>query len=131
MKNKKIIIIVCSIIVLFGLVFAAIKLTSTGSGNLVKTNKGNVKIVASKVSKIEFEDYSSQKIDGVFIKDLKINNESYYLVEAIIRMAKAFKIKTIAEFVENQEINDILKQMGVDYGQGYYFGKPEVGFNFH
>ena len=71
------------------------------------------------------------KIDGVFIKDLKINNESYYLVEAIIRMAKAFKIKTIAEFVENQEINDILKQMGVDYGQGYYFGKPEVGFNFH
>ena len=46
-------------------------------------------------------------------------------------MAKAFKIKTIAEFVENQEINDILKQMGVDYGQGYYFGKPEVGFNFH
>ncbi len=48
MKNKKIIIIVCSIIVLFGLVFATIKLTSTGSGNLVKTNKGNVKIVASK-----------------------------------------------------------------------------------
>ena len=33
MKNKKIIIIICSIIVLFGLVFAAIKLTSTGSGN--------------------------------------------------------------------------------------------------
>lgn len=71
------------------------------------------------------------KIDGAFIKDLKINNESYYLVEAIISMAKAFKIKTIAEFVENQEINDILKQMGVDYGQGYYFGKPEECFNFH
>ena len=62
MKNKKIIIIVCSIIVLFGLVFAAIKLTSTGSGNLVKTNKGNVKIVASKVSKIEFEDYENDAL---------------------------------------------------------------------
>ena len=61
MKNKKIIIIICSIIVLFGLVFAAIKLTSTGSGNLVKTNKGNVKIVASKVSKIEFEDYENDE----------------------------------------------------------------------
>lgn len=71
------------------------------------------------------------KIDGEFIKDLKIKNESYYLVKSIISMAKAFKIKTIAEFVENQEINDILKQIGVDYGQGYYFGKPEEGFNFH
>ena len=71
------------------------------------------------------------KIDGAFIKDLEIGNESYYLVEAIISVAKAFKIKTIAEFVENQKINDILKQMGVDYGQGYYFGKPEEDFNFH
>ena len=62
MKNKKIIIIVCSIIVLFGLVFATIKLTSTGSGNLVKTNKGNVKIVASKASKIEFEDYENDAL---------------------------------------------------------------------
>lgn len=32
--------------------------------------------------------------------------------------------KTIAEFVENQEILDILKQLGVDYAQGYGIGKP-------
>lgn len=70
------------------------------------------------------------KIDGSFIKDIDTNRESYHVVQSIVSMAKAFNIKTVAEFVENQSVEEIIKQMGVDYGQGYYFGKPEGGFNY-
>ena len=39
-------------------------------------------------------------------------------------VAKGMRIKTIAEFVENEETVRILKEYGVDYAQGYYIGKP-------
>jgi len=42
-----------------------------------------------------------------------------------VAFAKRQNIKTIAEYVENEEIFDFLKSLGVDYSQGYYFGKPE------
>ncbi len=70
------------------------------------------------------------KIDGSFIKDINTSEESYHLVNAMISLAKAFNIKTIAEFVEKQEIMEMMVDMGVDYGQGYYFGKPDKVFNF-
>lgn len=65
------------------------------------------------------------KIDGSFVRDLNINKESYYLVESIVKMAKAFNMKVIAEYVENQEVLDKLNEIGVDYAQGYFTGKPE------
>jgi diguanylate cyclase (GGDEF)-like protein len=71
------------------------------------------------------------KIDGSFINDIDNNKESYHVVKSIINMAKAFNIKTVAEFVEKEEIMDMLKEMGIDFGQGYFFGKPEESFNFH
>jgi len=39
-------------------------------------------------------------------------------------MAKIFNLSVVAEFVENEEIALILKEMEVDYLQGYYFSKP-------
>ena len=71
------------------------------------------------------------KIDGLFIKDIDTNKESYHIVESIISMAKAFNIKTVAEFVERKEIEEMLMKMDIDFGQGYYFGKPEDYFNYH
>ncbi|MBF8982847.1 EAL domain-containing protein [Lutibacter sp. B2] len=68
------------------------------------------------------------KIDGCFIKDLTKNEESLYLVKSMIHMAKAFKMETVAEFVENEEILTIIKEIGVDYAQGYYIGKPNSKF---
>lgn len=40
------------------------------------------------------------------------------------------KKKTVAEFVEDESVLAVLKELGVDYGQGYYLGKPEVISDF-
>jgi diguanylate cyclase (GGDEF)-like protein len=68
------------------------------------------------------------KIDGSFIKDINENEESLYIVKSIVHMAKAFKMKTIAEFVENEEILDIIRELNIDYAQGYHIGKPNYKF---
>lgn len=64
------------------------------------------------------------KIDGSFV--CKIDTDPAYraLVESMNAVAHTLGKKTIAEFVENEDIIKILKEIGVDYGQGYYLGKP-------
>jgi EAL domain-containing protein (putative c-di-GMP-specific phosphodiesterase class I) len=52
------------------------------------------------------------------------------LVESMIKMAKAFNMKVVVEYVENEEIYNVVKEMGVDYMQGYYLGKPAKDFKF-
>ncbi|MDB2405632.1 EAL domain-containing protein, partial [Arcobacteraceae bacterium] len=47
------------------------------------------------------------------------------VVETIVSFAKKQNIKTIAEYVENEEIFNYLEKIGVDYSQGFYFGRPE------
>ncbi|MHB1680986.1 MAG: EAL domain-containing protein [bacterium] len=64
------------------------------------------------------------KIDGYFVKDIVTSVESYYLIKSLASMAKAFNTKTIAEFVESKEILMKLKELDIDYAQGYYIGKP-------
>ena len=60
------------------------------------------------------------KIDKSFIDRIDESN----LVKYIIDMAKDFNIKTVAEGVETKEQVDILKNMGCDMAQGYYYAKP-------
>ena len=69
------------------------------------------------------------KIDGYLIKDIVTNRYSASIVETIINFAKKQNLVTVAEYVENREIFERLKEMGVDYSQGYYFGKPEPLFS--
>jgi len=64
------------------------------------------------------------KIDGSLIKNLLTDEKSKTLVKAIIDFAQELGIKTIAEFVENKEIENELIKIGVDYSQGYYFSEP-------
>ncbi len=64
------------------------------------------------------------KIDALFIKDLDTNLNSRHIVETMIYLAKKTNKKTIAEFVHSKEIFDIVKELGVDYAQGYYIGQP-------
>jgi len=66
------------------------------------------------------------KIDGCLIRDIETNSYSHCVVKTIVSFAKEQNIKTIAEYVENEEIFNILDELGVDYSQGYYFGKPET-----
>jgi EAL domain-containing protein (putative c-di-GMP-specific phosphodiesterase class I) len=64
------------------------------------------------------------KIDGLFIKDMMRCNIACEIVEAINRIAHVMKIQTIAEHVENQEILNRLKDLHIDYAQGYGIAKP-------
>jgi diguanylate cyclase (GGDEF)-like protein len=66
------------------------------------------------------------KIDGVFIRNLKINPKNKTITKAIVNLSKTLGIKTIAEYVEDEDIYNIIKECGIDYAQGYYIGKPEA-----
>ncbi|WP_291640608.1 EAL domain-containing protein [Clostridium sp.] len=65
------------------------------------------------------------KIDGSFIRDINDKKENFYLVQSILSMSKAFKMETIAEFVESEQILNTISEIGIDYAQGYYVGKPK------
>lgn len=64
------------------------------------------------------------KIDGSLIKNLEKDKNSYAIVSSIIVFAKKLNIKTIAEFVHNEEVFKICKDLGVDEFQGFYLGEP-------
>jgi len=65
------------------------------------------------------------KIDGSFVKDMNTDPMNRAIVEAIHQVGHSLSIRTIAEFVENQNIANQLRDIGVDFAQGYYFSKPE------
>ena len=65
------------------------------------------------------------KIDASMIKDIDKNINSQMVTETIIDFAKKMNIQTIAEFVHSQSVFDVVKKMGIDFAQGYYFGKPQ------
>ena len=64
------------------------------------------------------------KIDGSLIKNLGSDENSYAIVNSIIVFAKKLNIKTIAEFVHNEETFEICKNLGIDEFQGFYLGEP-------
>lgn len=64
------------------------------------------------------------KIDGAFIRDMTVDSLDYAIVESIQKVAKAVGLTTIAEFVENLTTLELLKQIGIDYAQGYAISYP-------
>ena len=64
------------------------------------------------------------KIDGIFIRNLASNDQDRALVKSINELAHFMGMKTVAEYVENYEILDVLKEIGVDHSQGYGIKKP-------
>ena len=71
------------------------------------------------------------KIDGEFIKNLPNTHEDRLFVNAINEVGQGMNIESIAEFVENDEILEVLSDIGVDYAQGYGIGKPMPYPEFH
>ncbi|NRB67920.1 MAG: EAL domain-containing protein [Vibrio sp.] len=65
------------------------------------------------------------KIDGLFVRDIDVNEVDHLMVRSINDLAKQMGKKTVAEFVENNRIIDLLVELGVDYAQGYVIGKPK------
>jgi len=70
------------------------------------------------------------KIDGKYIKNIVDDKRDMIMVKNLTQMCKDLDMKVVGEFVENEQISDILKQLGIDYGQGYYYGKPEPSPNY-
>ena len=64
------------------------------------------------------------KIDASLIKNVAIDETSYKITKTIIEFAKSLNLQTIAEFVENEEIFKIVRELGADYSQGYFFSEP-------
>jgi len=64
------------------------------------------------------------KIDACLIKNIETDQYSRNVVETLQEFAKKQGIKTVAEFVSNEKIHKIVTDMGIDYSQGFYLGKP-------
>ncbi len=64
------------------------------------------------------------KIDGSFIRNLCDSREKRVLVKAVTDVARGFGKKTVAEFVEEDDVLRLLRKFGVDFAQGYLVGRP-------
>ena len=65
------------------------------------------------------------KIDGSIIKDVVSNSKSQAMLKAIVNFASELGLKTIAEFIHNEETYNYCKEHGVDSFQGFYLGEPK------
>jgi len=70
------------------------------------------------------------KIDGTFVKDIVRDPVNLAIVKATNEIGHALGIKTIAEYVEDIETLEALRQLGVDYGQGFGIARPKPLENF-
>jgi EAL domain-containing protein (putative c-di-GMP-specific phosphodiesterase class I) len=64
------------------------------------------------------------KIDVEFVSDLASNTASGHVVQAVVALARAFSLQTVGEGVEDAETLTLLRELGVDYAQGYHIARP-------
>jgi EAL domain-containing protein (putative c-di-GMP-specific phosphodiesterase class I) len=65
------------------------------------------------------------KVDGSLIRNMHIEAKDALIVQTIITFAKNLGVKVVCEYVHNEEIYMLLKEMGADAFQGYYFSEPK------
>ena len=66
------------------------------------------------------------KIEGWMVRNMQHNDRILSMVKSVVMLAKTLDIITIAECVEDARTADMLRDMGVDWGQGFHFGVPEI-----
>jgi len=64
------------------------------------------------------------KIDGEIIKDIEFNNKKLNILISVVGLLKKLGIYSVAEYVYNKRIFEIVRSIGVDYSQGFYISKP-------
>jgi diguanylate cyclase (GGDEF)-like protein len=64
------------------------------------------------------------KIDGSFIKDIAENEVSHSMVSAIVEIARVMNIQTVAEYVQDEATMEAIRELGIDWAQGYLLGEP-------
>jgi len=65
------------------------------------------------------------KIDGSFVREITRNKTDLAMVEAITQLGHVMGMKIIAEWVEDEHTLQLLREVGVDFVQGYFLGRPE------
>lgn len=71
-------------------------------------------------------DVDTIKIDARYIKNIDKDKKSYEITKAIVNFAKNMQIALVAEFVHSEGVQEIIKDLGIDYSQGYYFSEPST-----
>jgi diguanylate cyclase (GGDEF)-like protein len=66
------------------------------------------------------------KIDGIFVRDMDTDTSHYAMVKSIVEMASSLNKEVIAEFVETEAVAQKLYALGVHWGQGYHFHRPQA-----
>lgn len=66
------------------------------------------------------------KIDGSFIRNLKKNATDLIVTRSIIEIASSMSLQIVVEHVEDEETLQLVKELGVDYAQGWALGYPQV-----
>lgn len=74
---------------------------------------------------IKHLDIDYLKIDGSFVRNLNENEDDKVFVKALADVARGMNIFTVAEMVENDDLVQHLIEIGIDFGQGYHFGRPQ------
>ncbi|WP_166244251.1 GGDEF and EAL domain-containing protein [Paenibacillus turpanensis] len=78
----------------------------------------------SSLSYLQHFPIDTLKIDRSFVKEIPDSTKSMALTEAIVMMARSFRMRVVAEGVESEEQLQFIKSMGVNTVQGYYYSKP-------
>ena len=66
------------------------------------------------------------KIDGLLVKDILDDPTDFTLVKSINEMSKSMGKRTVAEFVESPRLLNAVRDIGIDFAQGYHIGEPEL-----
>jgi PAS domain S-box-containing protein/diguanylate cyclase (GGDEF)-like protein len=111
-------------------------LTLSSEGDVVKSTIALVKDYGCNIAIDDFGSENSNfgrilslqsdylKIDGMFIEGCDVEPEKQKIIDAIVQLANRLEIKTIAEYVTSESVYETIKSLGVDYAQGFLFGKP-------
>jgi len=77
----------------------------------------------SSLSQLHRMPFSELKIDKEFVQDLATNRDSFSIVKSVVTLSKGLELTVCAEGIEDAAALDLLRDLGCDCGQGYYFSK--------
>jgi EAL domain-containing protein (putative c-di-GMP-specific phosphodiesterase class I) len=75
---------------------------------------------------VKYLDFDYLKIDGEFIADLPESEADQLVVEAVVKIARGMGKRTIAEYVSSEATVDLLRELGVDFAQGFHLARPKA-----
>ncbi len=70
------------------------------------------------------------KIDGAYVKRMETHPRDRAILKAMVGLCRDLGVGTVAEMVETESQAKALVDLGVDYAQGYLFGRPSLDFTF-